>query len=181
MSNKTFVPFHTLDREWDARFNVPTDDDLEILLAAVKAESAQGKLRYVLVSGLEIGTRPFHDDYLIRHVHVALLFMNRVSKQSILKNLCVKQGNGYYLVPRNRDLPYSGWVKHHTKKETKISEDSLQLFEYGELPQDRPNASAQVQKRSDEEKKRKLDDIIIEMKGMIEDGQDDEAFREVSS
>lgn len=177
MSNKTFVPFHTLDREWDARFNVPTDEDLELLLSAIKSEAQQGKFRFVLVSGVEIGTRPFHDDYLIRHVHVALLYLNRVSKSSILKNINVKQGNGYYLVPRNRDLPYSGWVKHHTKKETKISEDSLKLFEYGELPQDRPSESAQVQKRSDEEKKRKLDDIIVEMKGMIEEGKEDEAFR----
>lgn len=177
MSNKTFTPFHTLDREWDARFNVPTDEDLDLLLAAIKSEAQQGKFRFCLVSGVEIGTRPFHDDYLIRHVHVALLYLNRVSKSSILKNLNVKQGNGYYLVPRNRELPYSGWVKHHTKKETKVSEDSLKLFEYGELPQDRPTESAQVQKRSEEEKKRKLDDIIVEMKGLIEDGRDDEAFR----
>ena len=128
MSNKTFVPFHHVDREWDARFNVPTDDDLEMLLTAIQNEAQQGKFRFVLVSGLEIGTRPYHDDYLIRHVHVALVYNNRVSKSSILKNLSVKQGNGYYLVPRNRDLPYSGWIKHHTKKETKISEDSLKLF-----------------------------------------------------
>lgn len=176
-SNKTFTPFHHLDREWDARFNVPTDEDLELILSSLKAETQQGKLKYALVSGVEIGTRPFHDDYLIRHVHVALLYMNRVSKSAILKNLSVKPGNGYYLVPRNRDLPYSGWKKHHTKKETKVSEDSLMLFEYGELPQDRPTQGAQVQKRSDEEKKRKLDDIIIEMKGLIEEGKDDEAFR----
>lgn len=176
-ASKTFTPFHHLDREWDARFNVPTDDDLELILQALKAECQQGKLKYALISGVEIGTRPFHDDYLIRHVHVALLYMNRVSKSAILKNLCVKQGNGYYLVPRNRDLPYSGWKKHHTKKETKVSEDSLTLFEYGELPQDRPSPGAQVAKRSDEEKKRKLDDIIIEMKEMIEKGEENEAFK----
>lgn len=172
-----FVPFHQLDREWDARFNVPTEDDLQVILAAIKSEAAQGKFRYALVSGVEVGTKPFHNDYLIRHVHVALLYLNRVSKSSILKNLCVKQGNGYYLVPRAKELPYSGWVKHHKKVETKISSDSLQLFEYGELPQDRVNVNAQIQKRSDEEKKRKLDDIIIEMRDMIEAGQDEEAFR----
>lgn len=176
MSTK-FVPYHHVDREWDARFNVPTEEDLDLLLAAVKAESAQGKFRFVLVSGVEIGTKPFQEDYLIRHVHVALVYNNRVSKSSILKNLCVKQGNGFYLVPRNKQLPYSGWVNHHKKTQTKVSEDSLVLFEYGDLPQDRVKESAQVQKRSEEEKKRKLDDIIIEMKGMIEDGRDDEAFR----
>jgi hypothetical protein len=176
MSNR-FVPFHHQDREWDARFNVPTEEDLELLLAAVKEQSGAGKFKYCLVSGLEIGTRPFQDDYLIRHVHLALIYNNRVTKSSILKNLAIKQGNGYYLVPRNRDYPYSGWKKHHTKKETKISEDSLSIFEYGEMPQDKPNVSAQVQKRSEEEKKRKLDDIIIEMKDMIEKGDENEAFR----
>ena len=63
------------------------------------------------------------------------------------------------------------------KVETKVSEDSLILFEYGELPQDKPNENAQIQKRSDEEKKRKLDDIIIEMKDLIEQGQEQEAFK----
>lgn len=175
-TTKSFVPFHHLDREWDARFNVPTDDDLEMIVSAVKSEAQTGKFRFVLVSGVEIGTRPFQDDYLIRHVHLALVYNNRVTKSSILKNLAVKQGNGYYLVPRNKDLPYEGWIKHHTKKETKVSTDSLKIYEYGELPADRPNASAQITKRSDEEKKRKLDDIIIEMKDMIEQGNEKEAF-----
>lgn len=173
----SFVPYHHLDREWDARFNVPTEEDLDHLVNAVKSEAQQGKFRYVLVSGVEIGTKPFQPDYLIRHVHVALIYNNRVSKSAILKNLSVKQGNGYYLVPRNRDLPYSGWVKHHTKTETKVSPECLQIYTYGDLPQDKPGPSAQIQKRSELEKKRKLDDIIIEMRTLIEEDKDEEAFR----
>lgn len=173
----TFVPFHQVDREWDARFNVPTDADLELLLAQVNSEFQAGKYRYVLVSGLEIGTKPFQPDYLIRHVHVAMVFINRVSKSSILKNLQVKQNLGYYLVPRNKSLPYSGWVNHHKKAESKISGDGAPLYEAGQCPVDKTDVSAQVTKRSENEKKRKLDDIIIEMKEMIENGQDDEAFK----
>lgn len=172
-----FVPFHHVDREWDARFNVPTDGDLELLLTSIKQETEAGKFRYSLVGGVEVGTRPFQDDYLIRHVHCCLVYNNRVTKSSILKNLNVKQGNGYYLVPRRRDFPYAGWKKHHTKTETKVNDKELQLFEYGVLPQDKPTPEAQITKRSDEEKKRKLDDIIIEMRGMIEKGEDDEAFK----
>jgi len=172
----TFVPFHQVDREWDARFNVPTDADLELLLASVNAEFQGGKYRYVLVSGLEIGTKPFQPDYLIRHVHVAMVFINRVSKSSILKNLQVKQNLGYYLVPRNKSLPYSGWVSHHKKAESKISGDGAPLFEAGLCPTDRTDVSAQITKRSEGEKKRKLDDIIIEMKELIENGKDEEAF-----
>lgn len=172
-----FVPFHHVDREWDARFNVPVDEDVDLLLANIKSEAQAGKYRYAMVSGIEVGTKPFQPDYLIRHVHVAFVFINRVSKSSILKNLQIKQNLGYYLVPRNKSLPYSGWVKHHQKAESKLDSNSLVLYEYGTLPQDKTDVSAQVTKRSETEKKRKLDEIIIEMKEMIEKGEDDEAFK----
>ena len=94
MAQAAFVPFHHLDREWDARFNVPTDEDVETLRACIASEAQQGKFRYVMMSGVEIGQRPYQPDYLIRHVHVALIYNNRVSKSAILKNLSVKQGNG---------------------------------------------------------------------------------------
>lgn len=174
---QAFVPFHAIDREWDARFNVPTDADVDLLLGNIKAEANAGKYRFVMVSGIEVGTKPYQPDYLIRHVHVAFVFINRVTKSSILKNLQIKQDLGYYLVPRNRALPYSGWVKHHQKKESKLDESSLKLYEHGTLPLDKTDVSAQVTKRSDLEKKRKLDDIIIEMRELIENGQEDEAFK----
>jgi hypothetical protein len=172
----TFVPFHHVDREWDARFNVPTQEDLDVIVASVKAEVQAGRFKYVLVSGVEVGSRPFQDDYLIRHVHVALIYNNRVTKSSILKNLGVKQGNGYYLVPRKREFPYSGWKKHHTKTETKVDASSLCLYEYGTLPTDRL-AAVESAPRSAEEKKRKLDDIIVEMRQLIEEGREEESFR----
>lgn len=172
----TFVPFHHVDREWDARFNVPTQEDLDVLVASVKAEVQAGRFKYVLVSGVEVGSRPFQDDYLIRHVHLALVYNNRVTKSSILKNLGVKQGNGYYLVPRKREFPYSGWKKHHTKTETKVDASSLCLYEYGTLPTDRL-AAVESAPRSAEEKKRKLDDIIVEMRQLIEEGREEESFR----
>ena len=86
----SFVPFHHVDREWDARFNVPTQEDLDSLLQFIKAEVDGGKFRYCLVSGVEIGARPYQDDYLIKHVHCALVYNNRVTKSSILKNLGTK-------------------------------------------------------------------------------------------
>ena len=175
-NNTNFVPYHFQDREWDARFNVPTDDDLNALLKTVKGESEKGKFRYCLVGGIEVGARPFQNDYLIRHVHCAFVFNNRVTKSSILKNLAIKEGNGYYLVPRKRDLPYSGWREHHIKPESKINTTHL-LFEYGSLPDDKPHSSAQVVKRSDDEKKRKLDEIIMDIKTLIEENKEEEAFR----
>lgn len=172
--NNVSVPFHQQDRQWDLRVNVPTQSDVDRLLGAVQREWVAGKFSYVLVGGIEIGDLSWRDDYEIRHVHVALMYTNRVTKASILKNLEVKQGNGYYLVPRNRDLPYAGWRAHHIKEKTKIDGSRI-LFEEGRLPEDR--AIEPAVKRSEVEKKRKLDDIIIEMRHMIEEGKDEEAFQ----
>ena len=107
-------------------------------------------------------------------MHVALIYNNRVTKASIIKNLNIKTGLGYYLVPRNRNLPYKGWKDHHTKVKTKVSA-TLTILEHGTMPED--TEAKEVVKRSEGEKKRKLDDIIAEMKGDIEAGRDDDAFR----
>ena len=122
------VPYTTQDRQWDGRFNVQTDESLQRLLAGLKREWDAGKFRYILCSGVEIGTRPYQDDYQVRHVHVAAVYNNRVSKSSILKNWDVTPGNGYYLVPRNRDLPFSGWKNHHVKAFSKVNPTSLVLY-----------------------------------------------------
>lgn len=168
------VPFTHQDRQWDARFNVQQQDDLDRLLAALERDWTAGRLRYILCGGVEIGTRPYQDDYQIKHVHVAALFHNRVTKSSILKNWEIKQGNGYYLVPRNRDLPYSGWRNHHIKEFSKIDKESCILLEHGELPADE---AKRVVAASEEEKKRKIDDILIDMRGLIETGEEAEAFK----
>lgn len=169
------VPFHTLDRQWDARFNTPTEEDVGRLVHAIEQEWKAGKFKYILIGGVEIGDQQWRDDYQVRHVHVAAIFTNRVSKASILKNWNVKQGLGYYLVPRNRALPYKGWREHHTKTKTKESE-TLVIYEEGILPEDALDTTHQITKRSSEEKKRKLDDIILEMRGLIEANKEDEAF-----
>jgi hypothetical protein len=172
-----FVSHQTEDRQWDARFNVQLDEDLDRLLSAAKREFNTGKLKYCLVGGLEVGTKEYQDDYGIRHVHVALIYVNRVSKRSILKNLDIKQGNGYYLVPRNRSLPYSGWRNHHTKEFSKVQPTEALLLEMGTLPADKDSVGKEIIKRSEVEKKRKVDEILIDMRGMIEKGEDDEAFK----
>jgi hypothetical protein len=168
------VAFTHEDRQWDARFNVQDDSDLTRLVDAIKSENDKGKFKYILIGGVEIGTRPYQDDYQIKHVHVAAIFHNRVSKRSILKNWNIKEGNGYYLVPRNRDLPYSGWKSHHIKEFSKIDKSKLSLFESGTLPEDIKKQRVQP---SEEEKKRKIDEVLIDMRGLLENGQEDEAFK----
>lgn len=169
------VSYQTEDRQWDLRVNVQDDTSLELLLNSIKTEVQNGKIRYVLVGGLEIGTKSNHSDYQIRHVHIAVIFHNRASKSSIIKNFAIKEGNGYYMVPRNRDLPYSGWKEHHTKIFSKINEEELCLYEYGQLPED--IKQKKVVEKSSEEKKRKVDEILIDMREMIKNGQEEEAFK----
>ena len=149
-STPTTVAYSHEDRQWDARFNVQTDDVLDTILTNIKLEDSKGKFKYILVSGVEIGTRPNQNDYQVRHVHVAAIFHNRASKSSILKNWGIKEGNGYYLVPRNRDLPYSGWRQHHIKTFSKVDKDKIILYENGSLPEDIKKTTV---KSSDEEKK----------------------------
>jgi hypothetical protein len=173
---KKYVGYAAEDRQWDARFNVQLEEDLTQLLSNCAREWSTGKLKYILIGGVEIGDKAFQDDYKIRHVHVALIFYNRVSKRSILKNFGIKQGNGYYLVPRNRYLPYSGWKNHHTKTQTKVDLSSLTLYEMGTLPEDTKNCGPAYVKRSENEKKRKIDDVLIEMRTLLEEGKEKEAW-----
>lgn len=92
MSNEPsrYVAYSIEDRQWDARFNVQRDEDLTDLVNAIQRHWESGALRYILIGGPEIGTRPQQDDYQIRHVHVAAVFNNRISKRSILQHWGVK-------------------------------------------------------------------------------------------
>lgn len=177
MQEASYVPFHAEDRQWDCRFNVQLESDLQDLVRSVQQLFDTGKLKYGLIGGTEIGTKPYQDDYQVKHVHVALMFANRVSKRSLLKILNVKQGNGYYMVQRNRDLPYSGWKNHHCKEFSKVDPEQRTTLELGTLPQDIGSKTGSFTKRSDEEKKRKIDDVLIDMRQLIEAGEDQEAWK----
>lgn len=168
------VAYTQEDRQWDARFNVPTEEYLLQLLGNIERENANGKFKYILVSGVEIGTRQYQNDYNVKHVHVAVIFHNRASKSSILKNWGIIEGHGYYLVPRNRELPYSGWRSHHIKEFSKVDPTKCILYEKGDLPKD---IKAKIATQPSElEKKRKLDEILLDMRGLLEEGKDEEAW-----
>lgn len=169
----TSVSHSHLDRQWDMRINVPTEEYLTAIVENAALLSAEGKTKYILVSGVEVGTRPYQTDYQVRHVHLCLIFPNPTSKASILKKLDVIEGHGYYLVPRNREFPYSGWREHHIKPFSKVDPSKPILFEGGELP---PDVRRAMTVRSDLEKKRKLDEILVDMRAMYQEGKDEEIF-----
>lgn len=171
------IAFNHEDRQWDARINVQTDEYLEEVLQAIKDEDTKGKFKYILVGGLEIGTKPSQDDYQVRHVHIAAIFNNRASKSSILSNWHIKQGNGYYLVPRNRDLPYKGWRDHHVKEYSKVDPTALHLYESGDIPADVGEKRKHTE-RSDLEKKSTTDEVLRKIRKLLEDGRDEDAFQQ---
>ena len=168
------ISFKTEDRQWDCRINVQCDDYLKTITENIMLEDANGKFKYILIGGLEIGTRPNQSDYQTRHIHIAVIFNNRASKSSILKNWGIIQGNGYYLVPRNRELPYSGWRDHHIKEFSKVDPKELIIYESGVLPADIKKEKVE---KSSEEKKRKVDEILVDMRHMLENNQDEAAFK----
>lgn len=172
------VAYQHEDRQWDIRVNVQEDDYLQLIVENVMLEYSNGKFKYVLIGGLEIGDKPTHSDYKVRHFHAAVIFHNRASKGSIIKNWGIREGNGYYMVPRNRELPYAGWKDHHTKLATKIdtSPKGLTILELGELPKD-TNKRKEPTFRSDNEKRMKVDDILIDMRKLIEDNKEEEAWK----
>lgn len=170
----TSVPYTTEDRQWDCRFNVPNKQYLDTIIQSIKDEDGKGKFKYILIGGVEVGTRPHQNDFGCEHIHVAALFHNRASKSSIIKNWNIIEGHGYYLVPRNRDLPYSGWRAHHIKEFSKTDATTTLLYESGTLPPD-IKARSKVE-AGPEEKKRKLDEILIDMRRMIEEGDDTTAW-----
>lgn len=171
------ISHSTEDRQWDIRLNCQEDGYLADVVENIMLEDIAGKFKYILVSGVEIGTRPNHSDYQVKHVHIAAIFHNRASKASIIKNWGIIEGNGYYMVPRNREMPYSGWREHHIKEFSKVDPTVLITFEKGEMPRD-TNKRKAVVFRSDAEKKLKTDDIIKNIRKLIEKGKADEAFEQ---
>jgi len=163
------------DRQWDIRINFQSDEYRDDVTNRIREQQLLGRFKYILIGGFEIGTRPYQNDYGVRHVHIAVIFNNRASKASIIKNWGIIEGNGYYMVPRNRELPYSGWRAHHVKEFSKIDPTQLVVFEAGELPKDVHDK--RTTQRSELEKKETSDTVIKNIRQLLQDGKDEEAFQ----
>lgn len=166
------IKYTNKDRQWDARFNSVDDESDAVIVSCAQFQVSKGRLRYILVGGPEVGTNPRQDDYGLRHVHLCLLFNNPYAKATVLNMFNIVQG--YYLQQRNRSLPYSGWRNHHVKAASKVDPKNAILFEYGELPTDYKSNYAL---RSTEEKKRKVDEVLVDIKEMLKNQKtEDEIF-----
>src|SRR5512137_1243632 len=164
----------TLDRQWDIRLNISGQEYLEELIAAIEEHYASGKIRYVLVSGVEIGTKATNSDYQCEHIHIALILHERMTGNAILNHWNVNRALSFYMKPRPRSLPYQGCRQHHMKAYSKKDPNQLCIIERGELPEDAKRKFQVL--RSECEKKMKTDDVIRDMRQLIESGNEKDAF-----
>ena len=171
-SNTERTKYVTKDRQWDCRFNSPSEESDDAIVQLAKAACDASRLRYVLIGGPEVGNNPKQDDYGCRHVHVAVVSHNPLARSTILSIFGIKRG--FYCVSRNRALPISGWRDHHIKELTKCDPTKRILYEFGELPE---NTKKAWTLRSDEEEKRKIDEVLIDIRDMLKKGKtEDEIF-----
>lgn len=120
--------------QFDIRLNISRfPEAIDNLIGICDKYCRTGSVKYLHVSGLEVGNNPAHDSYQQLHVHIALVLYNFTSKRSIV-NRFVDPPNGWYIEPRDKTKSIDGWIEYHKKKETKTNPDTVTLFEYGTLP-----------------------------------------------
>lgn len=149
--------------QWDIRLNITTTSYLDRLLGVCDLYCRNGSVKYLHVSGVEIGTNPAYDSYGNSHVHIALVLHNPTSKRAIV-NRFTDPENGWYVEPRDKTKSLHGWLEYHKKVQTKVNSESLTLYEFGVLPMVRqkrevdemtPSEIAKKQKKIDDWKRKK--------------------------
>lgn len=162
--------------QWDIRINLPSRKWLDAFIDELEIYCTTGSVRYLHVSGIELGDNPDFDSYGVEHVHIALVLHNYTSKRSVVRRFAPKD-QGWYIEARDKLKSLGGWYNYHTKTKTKV-DGRLILFKYGEMPLDRPKRTpTQLSERDQAKKKAKFDDWERKkflMKGMKWDLLDEE-------
>lgn len=122
--------------QWDIRINVPTQEDVQLVLDMVHRRFAEDNIIYCHVSGVEKSGLSGQ-----RHVHIALILQNWTSKNSIIRKYIINPGHGFYVVARDSSRPLDAWIAYHGKRETKEDPDRPFLTILGTLPRKRANST----------------------------------------
>ena len=124
---------------FDIRVNVGENNEhLAALEGKLNELWETNRLRYFHLTGVERGDNPnLHDVYGKRHVHVAVVFHNATSNNSVRMSLRLNKYGGYYCATRDKRKPISGWVAYHKKMRTKIDGEPALRMCRGNLPRDK--------------------------------------------
>jgi hypothetical protein len=136
--------------QWDLRINVPTADDVALVLDNVHRRFSEDNIIYCHVSGVEKSGVSGQ-----RHVHIALILQNWTSKNSIIRKYILNPGHGFYVAARNTARPLEAWVEYHGKPETKEDPSTPFLLMLGTRPRTRLNSTDD--ERMEKKKKQRTD------------------------
>ena len=120
--------------QWDIRLNVTGPRMVHEMINNLDEYIKSGSVKYIHVSGIEIGDIPGRSSYGKMHVHIALILFNYTSKRSIVNRFTVKD-HGWYIEPRDKAKPIDGWIAYHSKTRTKVDPNQTLLYKFGHLPQ----------------------------------------------
>lgn len=118
--------------QFDIRINLVSPTHLTDLLKLTKTLYDAGGIKYVHVSGVEIGTNEKYTSCGQKHVHIALILNNYTSRGSIIRKF-VKEKGGWYVEARDKSRSITGWIEYHKKRDTKIGPENL-LIQLGVKP-----------------------------------------------
>lgn len=147
--------------QFDIRLNVSetaTDEHVERIVKLCSKLYDTGSIRYIHVSGVEIGDVPGRSSFGKKHVHIALILNNYTTKQSIVRKF-VEKGYGWYIEPRDKSKSLLGWISYHSKSRSKLDPDDTLILQRGNLPRVRepkePDEISDKQKQKYEQWKRR--------------------------
>ena len=141
--------------QFDIRLNIENDKHLEAIKQRCNEFYDSGSVKYIHLSGVEIGDVPGRSSYGKQHVHIALCLYNYTSIASIYKKFMLldvgegfkrKYKTGWYIVCRDKTKPLQGWVNYHSKQRTKVKPEEGLIYQAGTLPK----CKAAVQQRKED-------------------------------
>lgn len=127
--------------EWDLRLDVVEEQCAQQVVT--KCLGNKDKFNFVMVSGVEVPDSPAAGAHRSTelHVHVGIITNTPLTRQQAI-DLVRPDGvattpGSVYAVPRNPKFPYTGWICHHSKMQTKLHGQPGLRLEHGMLPLDK--------------------------------------------
>jgi hypothetical protein len=141
--------------QFDIRLNIKNVEHFEVIKKTCQKLYDGGSVKYVHLSGIEVGDVPGRSSFGERHVHIALCLHNYTTIASIFRKFTYfelpdgwkkKIKTGWYIVCRDKTKPIQGWVDYHSKQRTKVDPSEGLVLQLGELPKCK---ATQKQKKDD--------------------------------